>query len=224
MYTLRLGSSGPLVEYLQYLLQYLGFYTDTIDGRFGIRTRNAVINFQRNFGLFPDGLVGMSTWNALSPYINGGLGFIVPTGISYSSRILNINLDSLRLLYPFLEIGSAGRSVLGNDIPYIRIGRGPKEVFYSASIHANEWITSPILMKFLSDYCYTFSNNLTLYGYNARDLYNSTTLYIMPMVNPDGVDLVTGEISRFSRIYASARQIASNFSDIPFPSRLESKY
>ena len=222
MYTLQLGSRGPLVEYLQYLLQYLGFYKDTFDGIFGIRTRSAVISFQRNFGLFPDGVVGISTWNALSPYINGSLGFIVPTGISYSSRILNINLNSLQLLYPFLEIGSTGRSVLGNDIPYIRIGKGANEVFYSASIHANEWITSPVLMKFLADYCYTFSNNLTLFGYNARDLYNSTSLYIMPMVNPDGVDLVTGEISSFSRIYASARRIASNFSNIPFPSRLES--
>ena len=105
---------------------------------------------------------------------------------------MQINLDSLKSLYPFIEIGSIGTSILGKNIPYIKIGRGSKEIFYSASYHANEWITSPVLMKFLADYCYTYQNNLTIFGYNARDLYNTSTIYIAPMVNPDGVDLVTG--------------------------------
>lgn len=148
----------------------------------------AVTNFQRNFGLSQvDGIVGTNTWRALQPYIDGGLNFIIPTNISYSYNILQINLDTLKRLYPFLEIGNVGFSVLGNSLPYIRIGRGPKEVFYSASIHANEWITSPVLMKFLADYCYAYQNNLNIYNISARNLYNSTSIYIMPMVNPDGV-------------------------------------
>ena len=137
MYILKLGSRGPLVEYLQYILQILGFYTGNIDGIFGNLTQYAVINFQRSFRLLPDGIVGRNTWSALYPYINGALNFIVPTNINYSSTILNININSLKSLYPFLEVGSIGKSVLGNDIPYIRIGRGSREVFYSASIHAN---------------------------------------------------------------------------------------
>jgi len=218
MRNLRLGSTGPIVEFLQNLLQKLGFYFGRIDGIFNNNTRNAVISFQRNFGLSPDGIVGPLTWNTLTPYINGSLNFIVPTNISYSSTILQINLDTFKRLYRFLEITSAGTSILGKNIPVIKIGTGPKQVFYSASIHANEWITSPILMKFLADYCYTYSNNLTIYGYNARELYNSTTLYIMPMVNPDGVDLVTGEIPRNSPTFLFIRNIANNYPDIPFPS------
>lgn len=224
METLRLGSTGPLVEFLQNLLQKLGFYNDKIDGIFGNNTKNAVISFQKKFGLFPDGIVGPNTWNALMPYIDGGLDFIVPTNISYSYSILNINLNSLKKLYPFLEIGIAGYSVLGNSIPFIKIGTGPKEVFYSASIHANEWITSPVLMKFLADFCYCYKNNLTIYGRSARDIYNSSSIYIMPMVNPDGVNLVTGEISRNSPTFAFARNISNNFPQIPFPNRLEGKY
>jgi len=218
MRTLNLGSTGPIVEFLQSLLQKLGFYSGRIDGIFGNNTRNSVILFQRNFGLSSDGIVGPLTWNALMPYINGSLNFIVPTNISYSSTLLQINLNTLKRLYPFLEITSAGTSILGKNIPVIKIGTGPKQVFYSASIHANEWITSPILMKFLADYCYTYSNNLTIYGYNARELYNSTTLYIMPMVNPDGVDLVTGEIPSNSPTFLFTRNIANHYTDIPFPS------
>ena len=224
MKTLRYGSTGPMVEFLQNLLKILGFYNSNIDGIFGTATKNAVINFQNAFGLNGDGIVGPLTWRALMPYINGALGFIVPTNISYSYSILEINLNSLKRLYPFLEIFSSGKSVLGNSIPVIKIGNGSNEVFYSASIHANEWITAPLLMKFLADYCYCYVNNLPIYGVNSRALYNNTTIYIMPMVNPDGVNLVTGEITSNSSLYSNSRLIANNYPSIPFPSRMESKY
>lgn len=126
-------------------------------------------------------------------------------------------MNTLKRLYSFLEIGTAGFSVLGNTIPYVRIGRGAKEVFYSSSIHANEWITSPVLMKFLADYCYSYQNNLNIYNIPARTLYNSVSIYIIPMVNPDGVNLVTGELPINSPSYAFARNIANKYPSIPFP-------
>ena len=216
-YTLKLGSKGPLTEFLQNILQKLGFYNGKIDGIFGYNTQNSVIMLQTNFGLIPDGIVGNNTWNALMPYINGGLNFIVPTNISYSSNILYININSLKNIYPFLEIFSSGTSVLGKKIPVIKIGVGSKEVFYSSAIHANEWITAPLLMNFVADFCYCYSKNLTIYGYNSRELFNSVSLYIMPMVNPDGVDLVTGEISSNSSLYYNTKLIANNYPNIPFP-------
>ena len=125
-----------MVEFLQNILIYLGLYNSKIDGIFGPDLKNAVIQFQRQNGLTADGIVGSRTWFALRPYIDGGLGFIVPTNVRYSSSILQINLESLKRLYPFIEITSAGRSVLGKSLPVIKIGLGKKEVFYSASFHA----------------------------------------------------------------------------------------
>ena len=199
MITLRIGLTGPMVEFLQNILIYLGLYNGEIDGIYGQNTASAVKQFQTQNGLTSDGIVGSRTWRALRPYIDGGLGFIVPTNISYSSSILQINLDSLKRLYPFIEITSAGRSILGKNLPVVKIGNGQKEVFYSGAFHANEWISSPLLMKFLADYCYTYSNNLTIFGYNARDLYNYCTIYIMPMVNPDGIGLIF--IGYFLRLF-----------------------
>ena len=217
METLRLGSTGPMVEFLQNILQKLGIYKEEIDGIFGSNTQNAVITYQRQNGLISDGIVGPRTWNSLNPYINGALGFIVPTNISYSYPIMQINLNSLKQLYPFLKITSVGNSILGNELPVVKLGNGSKEVFYSASYHANEWITSPLLMKFLADFCYCYVNNLNIFGYSAREIYNSCTIYIMPMVNPDGVNLVTGEINPNSSLYSNTRLIANRYPNIPFP-------
>ena len=135
---------------------------------------------------------------------------------NFSSNVVYENLDSLRASYPFLEIGSAGRSVLGKDIPYVRVGRGQKEVFYSAAFHANEWITSIIMLEFLYEYCAAIQSNGTIWGFSARRLFESVSIYIMPIVNPDGVDLVTGALPSTSAAYRQAQQIANNFSNIPF--------
>ena len=55
---------------------------------------------------------------------------------NFSSNTVYENLILLRQMYPFLDIGSAGKSVLEKDIPYVKVGRGQKEVFYSAAFHA----------------------------------------------------------------------------------------
>lgn len=142
---------------------------------------------------------------------------IVPTNVYYTSSILKSNIEHLRNRYNFIRTGNIGYSVLGKNIPYIQIGTGSKEVMYSGSIHANEWVTAIVLMKFVEDFAKAYENNGFIYDYSAREIFNNKTIYIVPMVNPDGVDLVTGNIRPNSGIYNQFRDISLNFPTIPFP-------
>jgi|GEM_PF-91996 len=65
MPTLRRGSTGPYVTFLQARLTDLGFAPGPIDGIFGAQTEAAVKAFQSSRGLTPDGIVGPATWNQL---------------------------------------------------------------------------------------------------------------------------------------------------------------
>lgn len=145
-------------------------------------------------------------------------GSIVPTNISYTYSIMQSNLSALSRIYPFLQLSRAGTSVLGKNLSVVRLGRGQKQVFYNASFHANEWITSVVLMKFIEDYAKAYTLDTTLYGYRIRDLFETVSIYLMPMVNPDGVDLVTGGLPSNTIAYQNAKHIADNYLSIPFPS------
>lgn len=143
---------------------------------------------------------------------------IVQTNIEYTYGTMINDIKELKNRYPFLETGNIGYTVLGRPIPYVRLGTGEKEVMYNASFHANEWITTVVLMKFIEDFCKAYETNSNIYNYNARNIFNSTSIYLVPMVNPDGVDLVTGAVNQNSTVYKNYQYIARNFPEIPFPS------
>lgn len=85
---------------------------------------------------------------------------------------------------------SIGRSVLGRELYCIKIGRGKRNVFYNGAHHALEWLTSPLLVRFAYDVQSYAQSNRRLEGYNAAELLERVTLHILPMVNPDGAELV----------------------------------
>ena len=142
---------------------------------------------------------------------------IVQTNTNYTYEIMRSDIYELNKSYPFIQVQNIGYSVLGKTLPVIKLGNGAKHVFYSASFHANEWITTIILMKFIEDYCIAYTNNTNIFGYNIKNLFSNTSIYIAPMVNPDGINLVTDAYSNNSSIYRSFQNIANNYPKILFP-------
>ena len=64
--TLRRGSRGEHVRRLQERLRKLGFDPGPVDGVYGYLTMGAVRDFQRHYGLIPDGVAGRRVLAALS--------------------------------------------------------------------------------------------------------------------------------------------------------------
>lgn len=126
----------------------------------------------------------------------------VSSKLPFGSGILVKQIKTLKKFYPFINVETIGTSVLGNPIQEIRIGKGLKKVHMNASFHANEWITTMVLMTLMNQYLISLTNRTALRGINTINLYNETELSIVPMVNPDGVDLVLNgpPISRWDEV------------------------
>ncbi|UYO34453.1 hypothetical protein NF868_10075 [Bacillus zhangzhouensis] len=110
----------------------------------------------------------------------------------YDSSLLEEELSRLKAVFPFLHISVIGHSVL--DTPIYEIRTEPVQHLHSihlnASFHANEWITTPVLLKWLKSLCLAASDPVQARHYEAVHILQTTALSIVPMVNPDGVDLV----------------------------------
>lgn len=154
---------------------------------------------------------------AVGQVINIPFGYkVTPTDIPYSSDLTRLVIEGLAVRYPFLEVSVIGRSVMGKELYSVSVGKGKKEVSYNASHHANEWITTPVLLKFLEDYSFSYANKYDIGEESAQRLYNEATLYLVPLVNPDGVDLATRALSS-GEFYEKAVNISEHYPNIRFP-------
>lgn len=128
---------------------------------------------------------------------------VVSTDTAYTYEVLTRNIQGLKARYPALMVGSAGFSVLGHTLFALRLGTGPTRVAYNASHHALEWITTPVLMKFAEDYLKSRALGKLLSGYDTRKLWTESSIWLVPMVNPDGVNLVINGLSPDNPYYSN---------------------
>lgn len=191
----------------------------TADGVIGPRTYEKLEPFLLGYALytikpgdtlykianqFSTSVYSITTANpGLNPFfLNVGEEIIVPfgfdvvqTNIPYTYDVMEKDIRGLAMRYPFLTVDTIGKSVEGRNLYMIKIGEGPREVFYNGAHHSNEWITAPVLMKWIEQFSKAFAMDGIIRGYPARTIWEQATIYIVPMVNPDGVELVINGVS-----------------------------
>ena len=142
---------------------------------------------------------------------------IVQTDVPMTAQRCIDTILEITRTYPFCRSEELTTTAFGRPIRTLVIGNGPRKVIYSAAHHANEWITTPVLLKFAEELAEAIQNGGEIFGTNARELAEKATIYMVPMVDPDGVDLVTGAIEPGTLPYESARALADRYPAIPFP-------
>ena len=143
---------------------------------------------------------------------------IVQTNVPITSASCERMILDITRTYPFCRSELLTTTAYGRPVRTLVIGNGPRRVIYSAAHHANEWITALILLKFAEELAQNVTENGQIGGVDAGAIYDGATIYMVPMVDPDGVDLVVGAIQPGELQYEMARALADNYPNIPFPS------
>ena len=142
---------------------------------------------------------------------------IVRTDVPMTSRLCEETIRAIVESYPFCRSQLLTTTAFDRPIRTLVIGDGPRKVIYTAAHHANEWITTPVLLKFVEDFAEAIRTGGRIYDVDAGQLAQQVTIYMVPMVDPDGVDLVTGVIQPGQVQYEMAARLSENYPTIPFP-------
>ena len=110
--------------------------------------------------------------------------------VTYTYEQMCSDIDYLANTYPDLvSVFSIGKSSEGRDIMGFTLGKGYKKVVMCASMHAREYISTNFLMYMADSYALGYVNNEIRDKYSIRQALDNVTLVIIPMVNPDGINL-----------------------------------
>lgn len=112
---------------------------------------------------------------------------------AYTAAQVRKDVALLAETYPALiSTEVIGHSVKGSPIPLIKLGRGEKKALIGAGIHAREYLTIAFTMRCVEEYAEAYYSKTGKYGnYDMVKMLDEYTLYIVPMINPDGLDIVT---------------------------------
>lgn len=110
---------------------------------------------------------------------------------TYTYDQLGIDVKELEVMYNGLVSTEViGKSVDGRNIYAVKVGKGKKEILLNGSHHAREHMTTNVLMEMIDSYAMSYVKGSKISGYKTNSILNQTSIWFVPMVNPDGVTLV----------------------------------
>ncbi|MBD2860617.1 M14 family zinc carboxypeptidase [Paenibacillus oceani] len=116
--------------------------------------------------------------------------------ITYALTIQHI--DRLAEAYPdLIEVRTIGHTLFGREIRAVRLGKGEAQVLIDGAQHAREWMGTNLILYLIDRYAYAYENHVSYDGYDVRDILDRCSIWLVPMVNPDGVALQQEGLNAF---------------------------
>lgn len=91
--------------------------------------------------------------------------------------------------YNFIDRSVIGYSLCGREIECYHFGSSENTVIYCGGFHGSEWLTTLLLMNFINDISISLQNNTSISGIKAKSFLDTYGIYIIPCINPDGVEI-----------------------------------
>ncbi|MGE8205865.1 M14 family zinc carboxypeptidase [Heyndrickxia sp. NPDC080065] len=111
---------------------------------------------------------------------------------------LSKDVKLLSQKYPsIISVRSIGKTPYGRTIWAVKLGKGDATLLINAAHHAREWPTTNLTMKMIEQYANAYMKNTNISGYSVRNVLNQTSIWFVPMVNPDGVTLQQKGVNAF---------------------------
>lgn len=105
------------------------------------------------------------------------------------------------------------RSILGRDIDCYRLGTGGRNIVIVGAHHGMEYISGAVAYDLISFLIEKSTRGAVFCGVNVEILLQMFTFWIIPCLNPDGVELCTNGISK-TPLYD--RQVRMNGASLDF--------
>ena len=90
-----------------------------------------------------------------------------------------------------LDIGYS--AVEQTPIKALKLGKGERCILINGAHHARESLTTILVLAQIEDLAKAYTNNETRQDYKVRQLLDTVSIYFVPMLNPDGIELAMSE-------------------------------
>ena len=114
---------------------------------------------------------------------------IVNTQLPYDYCRLCEDVKVLCENFPALAYTLPGRTRKGSGLYLLTLGRGEKKIFLNGGHHGMEWVTSLWLMAYTESILHHQEQKEAFFGVDISMLFQNLQIFMMPMVNPDGIEL-----------------------------------
>lgn len=136
-------------------------------------------------------LIGAAAALLLAGILTAGAAF--GAGAEFTYEDLEVSMQELAERYPEeTKLSDLGETIDGRKLLCLRVGKEGtgRNVLVFGAIHAREYITAELVMRQTEEFAEAYHSGTASYkGVPLQELMQDTSVYFIPMVNPDGVTI-----------------------------------
>lgn len=121
-------------------------------------------------------------------------------------------IQKLTQRYGQIQVATSGKSLAGRKLYLLKLGNGPKKINVVAGVHGREGITALLVLKLLEEYASALERGKQIGDYDLQKIFRQVELSVVPMLNPDGVEIaVNGAPEEKREFYLEANEGSDDF-------------